>query len=84
MAEEIWAREVREGWIDDIELAKKPGMDFGIEINCSAEMEDYWFGNEFGADSGREKHGEKLDRNRWRKGRIARGNGNKDSKGVGC
>lgn len=49
MAEEIRAREVRERWIDNIELAKKSGVYFGIEINCSAEMEDRWFGTGLGA-----------------------------------
>lgn len=64
MAEEIGAREVREGWIDDIELVKKASVNFRIEIKCSAEMEDCWFGTGFGARGCGEKHGgERLDVN---------------------
>lgn len=70
MAEEIWAREFGERWIDDIELVKKPGVYFGIEINCSAQMEDRWFGTGSGTIwGGGQKHYEKLGRNRWRRGK---------------
>lgn len=68
MAKEIWAREFREGWIDDIELVKKSGVYFGIEINCSAQMKDRWFGTGSGTiRGGGQKHCEKLDRDRWRR-----------------
>lgn len=72
MAEEIWARELREGWVDDIELVKKPGVHFGVEINCSAQMEDRWFGtvSETIWGGGR-KHSQRLERNRWRRGEAS-------------
>lgn len=81
MAEEIWAREFREGWIDDIELVKKPGVYFGVEVNCSAQMEDRWFGTGSGTIwGGGQKHFGRLKRNRWRRGKES-GKGGKGLKG---
>lgn len=77
MAEEIWAREFGEGWIDYIELVKQPGVYFRIEINCSAQMEDRRFG--IGSSTiwgGGEKHcekiGEGIDRDEGRRVRRER------------